>query len=245
MGVWNHRGPPPYLPPADFPADPIGMERGLTVDVRPRHRGNDPLLFLDFRAGRRWLRDHCRDATVLNLFSYTGTAGLAAIAGGAFEVWNVDFARSALDVAAANAERNGQSDRTRLICADAFAVMRQLAGLKVDTRRRRDFPRFAPRTFDVVVLDPPTWATSPFGTVDLVRDYPSVFKPALLATRPGGAMLVTNHVPSVDAADWHAVLRRSAEKAKRPLRSLTAIPPEADFPSPDGRFPLKMAWLEV
>ncbi|MBA2319609.1 MAG: SAM-dependent methyltransferase, partial [Deltaproteobacteria bacterium] len=51
VGVWNHRGPPPCLPRCEVPPDPVGTELELAVDVRPRHRGNDPLLFLDFRAG--------------------------------------------------------------------------------------------------------------------------------------------------------------------------------------------------
>jgi 23S rRNA (cytosine1962-C5)-methyltransferase len=241
--VWNHRGSPPFRPPVVLPPQLRGTEAGLSLDVQPRHRGADPLVFLDFRAGRRILRARCAGASVLNLFAYTGTAGLAAAAGGATDVWNVDFARSALAVADANAAANGLA--MRQVHGDAFAVMRQLAGLKVDIRRRRDFPRFEPREFDVVVLDPPTWATSPFGTVDLVRDYPSVFKPALLATRPGGHLLVTNHVATVEAADWHDVLRRAATKAGRPVQALEPILPEEDFPSPDGRHPLKMAWLEV
>ena len=77
--------------------------------------------------------------------------------------------------------------------------------------------------------------------MDPVRDYPSLFKPALLATAPGGAVLATNHVSKVERDTWLEQLRRCAAKAGRPLRSLQPIQPEADFPSPDGNPPLKMA----
>lgn len=243
--VWNHRGRERGGSPAPELHDPVGTELGLAFDVRPRHRGIDPLLFLDLRAGRRRLRRECAGRTVLNLFSYTGGSAVAALAGGATEAWNVDFASSALEVAAGNAKRNGVDAQQRNIEEDVYPVVRQLAGLPVRSRRPVPYTRLEPRQFDVVVLDPPTWATSPFGAVDLVRDYPGVLKPALLATKPGGRLLVTNHVSTVDVNEWHAVVQRTAEKAGRPLADLEPIAPEEDFPSPDGRFPLKIAWLTV
>ena len=47
-------------------------------------------------------------------------------------------------------------------------------------------------------LAQPTWSTSRFGTVDIVRDYQSLFKPCVLAAKPGGTILATNHVSTVD-----------------------------------------------
>ncbi len=108
-----------------------------------------------------------------------------------------------------------------------------------------NYPRLKPRQFDLVILDPPRWAKSPFGTVDLIRDYPSVFKPALLATAPGGRLLCTNNVAQVKRDDWLDQLRRSATKAGRPIKAIDLIEPEEDFPSFDGQPPLKMAVLEV
>jgi len=238
--VWNHR-----VPPIDFdahwswtPRDVVGHELGLAYDVRPRHRGRDPLLFLDLRAARRKICATTRGKSVLNLFAYTCGVGLCAARGGATEVWNVDFARSALDAGRANAERNGLSGRMRFVQQDGLRVARALAGLGV----RRGRPPFEPRTFDLVLLDPPRWATSRQGAVDVVRDYPSLFKPALLATSPGGIVVATNHVPHVDRDGWHGTLERCARKAGRPLAGIEIVEPEQDFPSPDGRPPLKIAW---
>lgn len=95
------------------------------------------------------------------------------------------------------------------------------------------------------MLDPPAWARSPFGTVDLVRDYASLFKPALLATRPGGRMLVANNVAAVDPEDWLDQLNRCARKHDRTFTEVEVLVPESDFPSFDGRPPLKLAWLSV
>ncbi|MDQ3032364.1 MAG: class I SAM-dependent methyltransferase [Myxococcota bacterium] len=247
---WNHRGPSRREGVIGSAADdarleaPIGRELGARYDVRPRHRGQDPLLFLDLRAGRRWVRGASEGRSVLNLFAYTCGVGVAAALGGAREVWNVDFAESALSIGRANAERNGIApERFATLHQDVIPALRQLAGLPVKGRgaRRRSFATLAPRTFDLVVLDPPRWARTPFGAIDVVRDYPSLLKPALLACAPGGAVLATNHVPTVDLEDWLAVLRRTAEKAGRPLASLEVLAPDQDFPSPDARPPLKLA----
>lgn len=247
---WNHRGPSRREgvigSAADDPrlAAPIGRELGARYDVRPRHRGEDPLLFLDLRAGRRWVRDASAGRSVLNLFAYTCGIGVAAALGGAREVWNVDFAESALAIGRQNAERNAiAKERFTTLREDAIPAMRQLAGLALKGRgaRRRGAPALEARRFDIVVLDPPRWARTPFGAIDVVRDYPSLFKPALLACAEGGAVLATNHVPSVDRDAWLDVLRRTAEKAGRPLASLETLSPEEDFPSSDGRPPLKLA----
>jgi 23S rRNA (cytosine1962-C5)-methyltransferase len=251
---WNHRGEGPGgSARADAALEaPIGRELGLAYDVRPRHRGADPLLFLDFRIGRRWVKAETRGKSVLNLFAYTCGVGVAALAGGAREVVNVDFAASSLAVGRANAERNvddpaSLAERFVTITDDVIPVVRQFAGLAMPTRgkRARAFARRPARQFDCVVLDPPRWAKGKYGAVDVVRDYASLFKPALLATAPGGTVLATNHVPEIERETWLASLERCAAKAGRPLVGLDSLTPEDDFPSPDGRHPLKIALARV
>lgn len=245
--VWNHRAA--QLDSSPWSAEaPTAQELGVRYDVTPRHRGQDPLLFLDLRAGRRLIRQHSEGRSVLNLFAYTGGVSLCAAVGGASEVWSVDFARSATQWTRRNLELNDiPNERVRCIEEDVIPVLRQLAGLTVKGRgaRHRKFQTLEPRSFDLVVLDPPRWARSPFGAVDLVRDYPSLLKPALLATAPGGALLVTNNAARVERDAWLEVVNRTAEKCGRSLLSVSVVEPEEDFPSVDEAPPLKMAWIRV
>ena len=255
--VWNHRadsrgGGPPAFPtwhdPGPLP-ECLGRELGLTYDVRPRHRGTDPLLFLDFRTGRRRIQK-ARASTVLNLFAYTCGAGIVAAAAGAREVWNVDFSPGALTFGSRNAALNGLTvgQGFRIIREDVFPVVRQLAGLPIGGRRsiRRRRPLVvAPQAFDLVILDPPRWAKSAFGTVDVIRDYASLFKPAVLSTRPGGAILATNNVASVNPDEWSDTMVRCARKIGRSVHNVEFLSPEADFPSPDARPATKIAWFIV
>lgn len=243
LPVFRHRGREPAEVPALSPAaqaDQVGTELGLRYRIRAVHRGQDPLLFLDFRAGRRWVKASSSGCSVLNLFSYTCGVGVAAASSGASSVLNVDFSASALAVGRENAALNSVS--MDCLQSDAIPAMRQLAGLPIKGRAaRRRYPRLQPRQFDRVILDPPTFARSPFGAVDLVRDYPALFKPAALACAPGGAVLATNHVSAVGLQAWLDILRRCAQKAGRPIKRLEVLEPEADFPSLDGVHLLKMA----
>ncbi|CAN0385447.1 unnamed protein product, partial [Ectocarpus sp. 12 AP-2014] len=101
------------------------------------------------------------------------------------------------------------------------------------------------KQFDLVFLDPPTWSKSKHGAVDLVRDYQTLFKPSLLATKEGGVVVATNHVSTVDCAEWVENLSKCAAKAGRTVDSVQVLLPEDDFPSPDGRHPLKVAIVHV
>jgi 23S rRNA (cytosine1962-C5)-methyltransferase len=253
--AYNHRGKSStqsfeewHQPRPEALAEIQCEEFGLHFLIRPRHQGIDPWLFLDLRAGRRFLRESVKGLSVLNLFSYTCSVGISAAAAGAREVWNVDFASSSLEVGRRNAQLNQiAEDRFRTIEQDCLPVMRQLAGLPVGGRsaRSRKFLYFEPRQFDLVFLDPPAWAKSPFGAVDVTGDYPSLFKSAVLATQSGGRVIATHHVASVELSTWIGQLERCAAKAGRPLRSVQTLTPENDFPSFDGRHPLKIVVCEV
>ncbi|MFM2245989.1 MAG: hypothetical protein RL071_2063 [Pseudomonadota bacterium] len=216
-------------------------EGGLRYGVRAAHDGIDPFLFLDLRPARRWIAQNSAGKSVLNAFAYTCGAGLAAASGGARRVLNLDHAARWTAVGRENSARNGLP--MQHLELDYFAAVRQMAGLPVGGRRgqTRRPPRVAPARFDLIILDPPTLARSPWGTVDIVEDYPSLFKPAWSALAEGGALLATNHAPGVAIDDWIGRCRRCAEKAGRPVRDVEIIDGEADFPSFDGAPPLKVA----
>jgi 23S rRNA (cytosine1962-C5)-methyltransferase len=84
----------------------VFQELGVNYLAQGRHKGQDPLLFLDFRAARRHVLKHSEGKDVLNLFSYTCGIGVSAAAGGAQHVVNVDFSESALMAGEENARLN-------------------------------------------------------------------------------------------------------------------------------------------
>ncbi|WP_440029302.1 class I SAM-dependent rRNA methyltransferase [Chromobacterium amazonense] len=224
-------------------------ENGVAFHYQARHKGQDPWLFLDLRAARRRVMQLADGKSVLNLFSYTCGVGVAAAKAGASFVLNVDFSESSLSVGRANAKLNLLATRPRCLHSDVFAAVRQLSGIgqpdRVRGKRMPAFPKLEPRQFDLVFLDPPRYSKSPFGVVDLVNDYQALFKPALLATALGGMLICCNNVAEVDGNAWLESLKRSAAKAGREVRAAEWVAPDADFPSTDGKHPLKIVLLSV
>ena len=227
--------------------DLIGHEWGLNYRVRGRHAGQDPLLFLDLRNARGWVKRHSAGKSVLYLFAYTCGVGLSAAAGGAREVVNLDFAEGNLAVGRENGALNPELAPMQFIQSDYFPAIRQLAGLPISARRGQKlpaYPRLEQRQFNLVLLDPPAWAKSAFGTVDLLRDYQSLLKPALLATAEDGVLICCNNLAKVALSDWREQVLRCAEKLGRPVRDCQTLTPAADFPSMDGQPPLKTLILQ-
>ena len=221
--------------------DLVGQEWGLNYRVRGRHAGQDPLLFLDLRNARGWVKANSAGKSVLNLFAYTCGVGLCAAAGGAREVVNLDFAEGNLAVGRENLALN-PGLAMDFVQSDYFPAIRQLAGLPIATRRGHklpSYPRLEQQQFDLVLLDPPAWAKSAFGTVDLLRDYQSLLKPAILATAEDGVLICCNNLAKVELEEWRDQVLRCAEKLGRPVRDCAQLLPAADFPSRDGRPPLK------
>ncbi len=229
-------------------ADQTAREWGLNYRVRARHSGQDPLLFLDLRNARGWIKANSAGKSVLNLFAYTCGVGLCAAAGGASEVLNLDFAESNLAVGRENAALNPDLSPMQFLQSDYFPAIRQLADMPIPQRRGRslpDYPRLSPKQFDRVLLDPPAWSKSAFGTVDLLRDYQSLLKPALVATSEDGVLVCCNNLAKVGLEEWREQVLRCATKAGRPVREWQVLTPAADFPSTDGRAPLKILALQL
>lgn len=242
------RSDPEYQASDEALADLVGHEWGLNYRVRARHAGQDPLLFLDLRNARGWVKEHSAGKSVLNLFAYTCGVGLCAAAGGARQVTNLDFAEGNLAVGRENGVLNPSLPEMRFIQSDYFPAIRQFAGLPVAHRRGQrlpSYPRLAEERFDLVFLDPPAWARSAFGTVDLLRDYQSLLKPALLATAEDGVLVCCNNLAKIDMTDWREQVLRCASKNGRPVREVETLTPAADFPSFDDRPPLKTLILRL
>lgn len=231
----------------DFPRNIICREGGLQYQISTRHRGLDPHLFLDMRVAREYIGDIAAGRSLLNLFAYTCSIGIKASACGAREVWNIDFSRSALNLGMKNRDLNDlQHKRIEFFKEDVIAATRQFSGLGIKGKARRNpFLRFKPRKFDLVFLDPPTYARGKFGTVDILHDYQSIFKPALLCLEAGGTMIATHHHHAVEMDQWLDLMKKAARKAGKEILQLKTLTPHDDFPSIDGKPPLKIAALTI
>ena len=68
----------------------------------------------------------------------------------------------------------------------------------VRVKKMPAFPKLEKKAFDLVFLDPPRYAKSAFGVVDIVNDYAALMKLALLCTVEGGTLICCNNVADVE-----------------------------------------------
>ena len=156
-------------------------EAGLLYDLdfKGLHTG----LFLDMAAARRWVGAHSAGRRVLNLFAHTCAFSVAAIAGDALNVINLDMNRAALERGRKNHHLNNLDiTRAKFLAHDVFSSWGKLK-------------RWGP--YDLLITDPPTYQPGSFvGAVDYQRVIRRV--PQLLA--PGGELLACLNDPAKDSA---------------------------------------------
>ncbi|PNY80350.1 class I SAM-dependent rRNA methyltransferase [Deinococcus koreensis] len=192
------------------------LEGGVPFLIRP---GADLStgLFTDARPARAWVRGHSADARVLNTFAYTCGFGLNAALGGAEVVKNVDLSRKVLAWGQANYALSGLSaPDTDFLFGDVFDWLARL-------RRRGD-------RFELVVLDPPSFARGTSGTWRAERDYPALLALAAGVTAPGGRVLALLNHAGVGEPAFGRLLQAGLEQAGRTGRSLTRLGAGEDYP---------------
>ena len=181
-------------------------------------------LFLDQRLNRAEVRRRCHPGmTLLNTFAYTGGFSVCAAAAGAVAS-TLDLAQPCLSWCRENMQANGIDDKKHFFC-------------KGDTLHWLD--RFARqgRTFDAIVLDPPTFSRDEKGRIWRVeRDYGTLVEKAAACLSPKGWLLCTTNCRKLSHAAF-----RSMVQAAIPRAVLSHAPMPPDF---DGEDYLKCLWCQ-
>lgn len=181
-------------------------------------------IFLDQRENRaRLLHAALGGKTLLNTFSYTGAFSVCAALAGATTT-TLDLAQPCLTWCKENFELNGLDPAAHYFC-------------KGDVLHWLD--RFAKqgRTFDIIVLDPPTFSRDAKGRIWRVeRDYGKLVAKAAACLAPQGRMLCSTNCRKLTPAAFRAQVASGIPEAR-----LAAVPMPPDF---DGEQYLKCIWAE-
>jgi len=181
----------------------------------------DAGFYLDTRELRAWLKRELGGRSLLNTFAYTGSLGVAAAAGGAREVVHVDRHRAFLNQAKASYALNGLPVARRdFVVGDFFAV-------SSDLRRQG-------RLFDCVVLDPPFFASTAGGRVDLVGDAERLLNKARPLVGDGGRLVVVNNALFVPGAEQMAMIERACKDGYLSLETIVPVPEDVVGFAPGG-----------
>ncbi len=155
--------------------------------------------FLDQRGNRNIVRRLAAGRTVLDGFCAAGGFGLYALRGGAKSVLAIDASKTAVETARQNAGLNGFAGAWEGETADLFQALRDLASSK--------------RRFDMVVLDPPSFAKSRLEREGALRGYRDINRVGLSVLAPGGLLATSSCTQLIDVAKWKEALRDSASDA--------------------------------
>ena len=149
---------------------------------------NDGLMtgiFLDQHEVRGSLVDGlAMGKSLLNMFSYTAAFSVAAAMGGASQTTSVDLAKRSRELSQAHFQANGLStDEHRFVVMDVF-----------------EYFKYAKRkglTYDVIVLDPPSFARNKKQTFSVAKDYHKLISQSLEILNPGGIIIASTNVANV------------------------------------------------
>jgi 23S rRNA (cytosine1962-C5)-methyltransferase len=172
------------------------QESGLKFIVDIEH-GHKTGFYLDQRNNREQVRQLARGRDVLNCFCYTGGFGVYAMAGGAKAVVSVDTSADALAIGRENYALNGlTSGGSEWIEADVFQMLRKF--------RDQD------RSFDMIILDPPKFASTSARVEKAARAYKDINLLAFKLLRPGGILVTFSCSGGVDAALFQKIVASAA-----------------------------------
>jgi 23S rRNA (cytosine1962-C5)-methyltransferase len=171
----------------------------------------DASLYLDTRNLRKWLTENMRGKTILNTFAYTGSLGVAAIAGGAERVVQHDLNRQFLNIAKTSYTLNGFSIRKQdFIAADLFTLVGKF--------KRTN------QTFDCVLIDPPFFSTTSKGKVDQVNESARLINKVRPLVNDGGSLIAINNALYVSGKEYLQTLEELCQDGYLKIKELIPVP---------------------
>jgi 23S rRNA (cytosine1962-C5)-methyltransferase len=210
-GLDLERGPLRGQEPPDL-VEVVEHGRRFLVDVKQGHKTG---FYLDQRDNRLRAAAYCHGAEVVNAFAYTGGFGVYAGQAGARSVINLDTSYEALVLAEKNLALNGCPPQ-ELIQGDVFQVF-------------RDY-RAQGRAFDVVILDPPKFASSRAKVTDASRGYKDLNLLGMLLLRPGGILVTFSCSGLVSADLFQKIVFGASVDAGRDVQILEGLAQGPDHP---------------
>jgi 23S rRNA (cytosine1962-C5)-methyltransferase len=203
----------------NVPGEPVQfLENGLRFQAN-LVEGQKTGFFFDQRENRARVGAIARGRSVLNLFAYTGGFSVYAGANGARDVTSVDLAKPAMEEARRNWALNGlPEDAHQAVAADAFAYL--------------DEAKAAKRTWDLVVVDPPSFAPAQRHVEKATASYQALFAAALAVTASGGIAALSSCSSHIASEAFFELTEAAVSKARRRATVLGVFGQPADHPFP-------------
>lgn len=185
-----------------------------SVDVE---NGQKTGFFLDQKYNRRAVAKIAKGRRVLDCFTHTGSFALNAALGGAEHVTAVDVSESAVEMARANAVRNGLQDKMDFVAADVFELLPKLEAA-------------GGKPYDLIILDPPAFTKSRKTVGSAQRGYKEINLRALKLLPRGGYFATASCSHFMPSHLFVEMLRSAARDAGVELKQIEARQQAPDHP---------------
>lgn len=185
-----------------------------SVDVE---NGQKTGFFLDQKYNRRAVAKIAKGRRVLDCFTHTGSFALNAALGGAEHVTAVDVSESAVEMARANAVRNGLQDKMDFVAADVFELLPKLEAA-------------GGKPYDLIILDPPAFTKSRKTVGSAQRGYKEINLRALKLLPRGGYFATASCSHFMPSRLFVDMLRSAARDAGVELKQIEARQQAPDHP---------------
>lgn len=191
------------------------VENGVKyyVDVE---NGQKTGFFLDQKENRAAIHKLCKDATVLDCFTHTGSFALNAGVAGAKSVLGVDISEHAVEFCRRNAELNNLQDVVKFECHNAFDVLREWS----DEGRK----------YDVVILDPPAFTKSRSTIKSATRGYKEINLRGMKLVNKGGYFITCSCSHFMNPELFRDTIASAAKDARVTLRQVEFRTQAPDHP---------------
>lgn len=200
---------------SELPDELIIEENSLHFGVDLRH-GQKTGFYFDLRDARKAVGALASGRRVLNVFSYTGGFGCAALHNGAESVLNIDASLPALHQAEKNYQLNGFKDKFESRSGDAFELLRELVS--------------AGEKFDMVILDPPKLINSRNALMRGCRGYQDLARLGFKLLNQGGVLFNFSCSGLMDAELFQKITAAAALDAGADAAIIGRLQQAADHP---------------
>jgi len=179
-------------------------------------KGHKTGYFLDHRNNRKRVGELSNGKTVLDVFSYAGGFSVHALANGATEVTSVDISKQALQLALENGKLNLFSGNHITVVGDAFEVLRKFISDK--------------KTFDVVVIDPPSFAKSKKEIEKAKKKYKELAELGVQLTAKGGILVLASCSSRVSVDEFFQINKEILNSQSRHFALQSKTQHDIDHP---------------
>ena len=174
-------------------------------------------IFLDQREVRKVIRDtYAKGKTVLNTFSYTGAFSVAAVLGGASKTTSVDLANRSKSKTIEQFSVNGIDFESQdIIVEDVFKYFKYAV--------RKEL------TFDMVILDPPSFARSKKHTFSAAKDYTDLLTQAIAITESNGIIVASSNCSTFSMDKFKGFIEKAFKQTGDKYQTLEEYSLPSDF----------------